>query len=537
MWSRIVASFMARDLLSLLGLPKDWTAPAFLRFFEDIAQTSPSADAVERMAGLFRAAERQFGEMTESDTRRITGLSGLLAKRVLRALRDRASIPRRQLETADRRAALIVMRSHTPVRHLVSRHTRELLRRYHSKGLLATPVADRRVEDRLVEMTVDERALYDAVEDYIASTYNQAAVAERTAVGFVMTIYRRRLASSFQALRATLQRHLDVVAEAGDAPAGKGAGDLTVALFAGLDEDVSDDETSEEARDADEVAMLEQRALAVEEAADVRTLLDGIAVLPPDSKLRELKNVIRELLQDGFAQAMVFTQYTDTMDFLREELGRQDFLAEGDGRTRADRSGGGVSDASRSADPSQRALRLMCFSGRGGEILSAGGEWSAVGRDEVKRRFREGEADLLLCTDAAAEGLNFQFCGALINYDMPWNPMRVEQRIGRIDRHGQAHAAIRIVNLHYEGTVETDVYRALRTRINLFEAVVGPLQPILAQLPRTIAGAVLSGRGGRDERAARPAREPVAGPRLRERRSTASSITPMSMSDVLCAST
>ena len=501
------------DLLSLLGLPKDWTEPAFLRFFEDIAQTSPSADAVERMARLFRAAERQFGEMSEPDARRITGLSGLRAKRVLRALRDRASIPRRQLETAERRAALIVMRSHTPVRHLVSRHTRELLRRYHSKGLLATSVAERHVEDRLVEMTADERALYDAVEDYIASTYNQAAAAERTAVGFVMTIYRRRLASSFQALRTTLQRHLDVVAEAGEAPPGQGAGDLSSALFAGLDEDVSDDETSEEARDADDVAMLEQRALAVEEAADIRMLLDGIAVLPPDSKLRELENVIRELRQDGFAQAMVFTQYTDTMDFLRQELGRQDFLAEGDGRTRADQPGKGVVDSASGADRPRRALRLMCFSGRGGEIRSSGGEWSAVGRDEVKRRFREGEADLLLCTDAAAEGLNFQFCGALINYDMPWNPMRVEQRIGRIDRLGQAHSAIRIVNLHYEGTVETDVYRALRSRINLFEAVVGPLQPILAQLPRTITGAVLAGGGRRREGARRLAAEqaPVSG--------------------------
>ena len=501
------------DLLSLLGLPKDWTAPAFLRFFDDIAQTSPSADAVERMAGLFRAAERQFGEMSEPDARRITGLSGLRAKRVLRALRDRASIPRRQLETAERRAALNVMRSHTPVRHLVSRHTRALLRRYHSKGLLATPVAERRVEDRLVEMTAEERALYDAVEDYIASTYNQAAVAERTAVGFVMTIYRRRLASSFQALRTTLQRHLDVVAEAGEAPAGTGVGDLSSALFGGLDEDVSDDETSEEARDADDVAMLEQRALAVEEAADIRMLLDGIAVLPPDSKLRELKSVIRELRQGGFGQAMVFTQYTDTMDFLREELGRQDFLAEGDGRMRADQPGKGAADSSSGADRPQRTLRLMCFSGRGGEIRSSGGEWSAVGRDEVKRRFREGEADLLLCTDAAAEGLNFQFCGALINYDMPWNPMRVEQRIGRIDRLGQAHSAIRIVNLHYKGTVETDVYRALRSRINLFEAVVGPLQPILAQLPRTIAGAVLAGGGRRREGARRLAAEqaPVSG--------------------------
>jgi len=72
-------------------------------------------------------------------------------------------------------------------------------------------------------------------------------------------------------------------------------------------------------------------------------------------------------------------------------------------------------------------------------------------------------------------------------------PMRVEQRIGRIDRLGQQHGIIRIVNLHYEGTVETDVYRALRSRIGLFESVVGRLQPILARLPRTISQSVLSG--------------------------------------------
>ena len=71
--------------------------------------------------------------------------------------------------------------------------------------------------------------------------------------------------------------------------------------------------------------------------------------------------------------------------------------------------------------------------------------------------------------------------------------MRVEQRIGRIDRLGQVHPVIRIVNLHYEGTIETDVYRVLRNRIGLFKAVVGRLQPILAQLPRTIADVAISG--------------------------------------------
>ena len=453
------------DLLHLLGLPPEWTAEAFLRFFEDLEQPSPSAQALDRMAGLFRAVERAYGEVATAGAQRLTALSRFKANKVLRALRDAASIPRRQLETGERRAALRIVQAHTPLRRLVSRHTRALLRRYFKAGMLTTPIAERSVKDRFVDMTPEERALYGAVEEYIASTYNQAGAAERTAVGFVMTIYRRRLASSFHALRATLRKHLDAIAV-------DGRGRLV-----GSDEDAPDDETTDEMPDADEIAELEQRALATEEAHDIGHLLAGIDRLPPDSKLEVLKDVLAELSEAGFAQTMVFSQFTDTMDFLREAL----------------RGEAGPQALSGEAWP-----RLMCFSGRGGEIPTADGGWRTISRDEAKRRFRDGEADVLLCTDAAAEGLNFQFCGALVNYDMPWNPMRVEQRIGRIDRLGQAHPVIRIVNLHYEGTVETDVYRALRSRIGLFESVVGRLQPILAQLPRTIADAVVSGAAGRE---------------------------------------
>ena len=441
------------DLLDLLGLPPEWSAEAFLRFFEDLEQPSPSSQALDRMSGLFRAVERSYGEVATEDAQRLTALSRFKANKVLRALRDPASIPRRQLETEERRAALRIVQAHTPIRRLVSRHTRELLRRYFKAGMLTTPIAERSVKDRFVDMTSEERALYGAVEEYIASTWNQASAAERTAVGFVMTIYRRRLASSFHALRTTLRKHLDAIAVDDQGQ------------MAGSDEDAPDDETEDEMPDADEIAELEQRALAAEEAHDIDHLLAGIDRLPPDSKLKILKDVLVELNEAGFAQTMVFSQFTDTMDFLREALRGE-------------------------AGP-----RLMCFSGRGGEIPTADGGWRTISRDEAKRRFRDGEADILLCTDAAAEGLNFQFCGALVNYDMPWNPMRVEQRIGRIDRLGQAHPVIRIVNLHYEDTVETDVYRVLRNRIGLFKAVVGRLQPILAQLPRTIADAVVSGAG------------------------------------------
>ena len=441
------------DLLDLLGLPPEWSEAAFLQFFEDAAEANPSHDALDRMARLFQAAERRYGEIGADEARRVADLSRLRTNRVIGALRDAASIPRRQLETSQRRALVRIVQAHTPVRRLISRHTRELLRRYFKAGKMDTAIADRSVRDVMIDMTAEERALYEAVEGYISHTYNRASDKHRSAVGFVMTIYRRRLASSFQALRATLERHLAAIT---------GGGELEL----GLEEDALDDETMDDMQDADEVEEKTRLALVVEEEENIRELLEGIARLQPDTKLGHLRTVLQDLRRDGYEQAMVFTQFTDTMDFLRDSL-----------REEGER-------------------RLMCFSGRGGEVPDGEG-WRVIDRDQAKRLFRDGEADILICTDAAAEGLNFQFCGALVNYDMPWNPMRVEQRIGRIDRLGQKHSVIRIVNLHYEDTVETDVYRALRHRIGLFQSVVGRLQPILAQLPRRIADAAVS-RTARD---------------------------------------
>ena len=450
------------DLLDLLGLPAAWSSDAFLGFFEDVEAPNPSAEAMERLALLFRSVERAFGEVSREQAARITGRSRLQSGKLLRALRDEATIPRRQLTAQERRAALALMRSNTPIRHLVSRHTRQLLRRYAKAGRLGSPIAERDVEDRFLPMTAEEQALYEAVETYISNAYDQAAAAERSAVGFVMTVYRRRVASSFQALRRTFERRLAAMDQ------------REAALLEYAEEDAPDDELAD-IDESDDLERLAREALVADERAQIVALLDRARALPPDSKLASLKAVLAELRGQGYRQAMVFTQFTDTMDFLRDAL-----------RQEAD-------------------ARLMCFSGRGGEVPATDGAWRQVGRDDAKRRFREGEADVLLCTDAAAEGLNFQFCGAVVNYDMPWNPMRVEQRIGRIDRLGQAHPRIRIVNLHYEGTVETDVYRALRERIQLFETVVGRLQPILAQLPGAIAGAVLAKTAGGEDAARRNA--------------------------------
>ena len=448
------------DLLDLLGLPPEWTESDFLKFFEEVSTPTPSGEAIEHMARMFQAVERAFGPVSRESIQRQTGLSRLKAGRLLGALRDGASIPRRQLDSVGRSTATRVMRTHTPIRWLISRHTRELLRRYSKDGTLTTTIAKRQVNDHFGEMSDAEFALYEAVDEYIAKTYNRATSAERSAVGFVMTVYRRRLASSFAALRATLQKRRD--ARLHDA----------VLLAEDSEEDTPDDEALDNMPDDEEIAAMASRALAVEELGEIERLLESIRSLPPDSKLDWLTETLDKLASQGYGQVMVFTQYTDTMDFLREAL------------------------------RSRTGLRLMCFSGRGGEIPSGSGQsvWFRIDREQVKRRFRDGEADVLLCTDAAAEGLNFQFCGAIINYDMPWNPMRVEQRIGRIDRVGQHHESVRVVNLHYKNTVETDVYQALRKRIGLFEQVVGRLQPILARMPSAVKAAVLAGRNSNDAR-------------------------------------
>jgi SNF2 family DNA or RNA helicase len=447
------------DLLNLLGLPPEWDLQSFQRFFDYASHDNPSHAQFEYMARLFRAVEQHFGETPlESFRQYFPKVGNLALKKVLRALQDEAQAPRKSLNADRRRMAIALMKRNTPIQRLISRHTRTLLRKYYEAGKISSRIAQRHVKDEFVTLSPAERELYEAIENYISTTYNNASQSEQNAVGFVMTIYRRRLASSFAALAHTMQQRLDKLDE-------KRPSQLELNL-----EDLDDDEVSEEPIDEDEAQQLEQEALKNEERYDLESLLKQIKQLPTDTKAKELRQYIQRLHRKGYPQIIIFTQYTDTMDFLRQSL------------TQADPAG-----------------RIICFSGRGGERRN-GDRWESISREETKRIFRAGQAEILLCTDAAAEGLNFQFCGALINYDMPWNPMRVEQRIGRIDRLGQSFAdkGISIVNLHYADTVETDVYIALRERIGLFTQYVGRLQPILSTLSQRITSIVLSSQEERE---------------------------------------
>ncbi|MEG4418690.1 SNF2-related protein [Microcoleus sp. LAD1_D5] len=327
----------------------------------------------------------------------------------------------------------------TPLKDLMFRHTRDTLRQYYQRGLLDRDIPHRVVRDNAITLENNrEVPLYLAVSNYGRHFYNLAQKDNRKALGFLMTLYRKRLTSSFYAIRESLQRRLEGIS-------------ITEDDFHDLDD--ADDvilegmESYFEPADPEEIKYLEDLLYQFENTGE-------------DSKLSHFITILRqELIQRE--SAIVFTQYTDTMDYLRTAL-QQLYGAQ-----------------------------IACYSGRGGELYQ-NGQWRIFPKEQIKTKFREGIIKILLCTESASEGLNLQTCGVLINYDMPWNPMRVEQRIGRLDRIGQIYDTVRIHNFYYDGTVEAKVYKKLRDRIDAFQTVVGNLQPILATVPTFIEKAVMS---------------------------------------------
>jgi SNF2 family DNA or RNA helicase len=108
------------------------------------------------------------------------------------------------------------------------------------------------------------------------------------------------------------------------------------------------------------------------------------------------------------------------------------------------------------------------------------GQLSRAEKDAAIRRF-EQSAQVLLSTEAAGEGRNLQFCRLMLNFDLPWNPQRIEQRVGRIHRVGQSRP-VEIFNLAAQGTVEDYILQILDQKLNMFELVIGEMDMILGYL-------------------------------------------------------
>lgn len=104
-----------------------------------------------------------------------------------------------------------------------------------------------------------------------------------------------------------------------------------------------------------------------------------------------------------------------------------------------------------------------------------------IERDQMFRRFADDENRVLLCSEVGAEGVDLQFCRIVVNYDLPWNPMRVEQRIGRVDRIGQRSPTITVVNFHVRDTIDGSIFSHLYSKIGVFEHTIGALEGILGE--------------------------------------------------------
>ncbi len=339
------------------------------------------------------------------------------------------------------------LRCCSPLTRRMHRNTRRTLREYFRMGLLDRPPPGRDVVDDPFDFeTAEEREVYEAVTRYIDQRFDELEH-QKPGKGFVMTIYRRRAASSPVALRRSLER--------------RATGLKAVIAQHAPDPSILDLDDVQELEDLLNTkltsALPETPDEAQSELREVEELLERIAVLGAlDTKRDRLVARVKQLTADGRA-VLIFTGYADTMSYLR------DALIGAFGST------------------------VGSYSGEGGTLRSQGG-WVSASKETVTKALRDGAVKVLVCTDAASEGLNLQAAGGLVNFDLPWNPSKVEQRIGRIDRIGQDLPVLPIVNLYLQHSVDERVYRALSLRCGLFETFVGPMQPVLSRALRMLIG-------------------------------------------------
>ena len=351
------------------------------------------------------------------------------------------------LPAADGRKAAKWLRAATPLARRMHRNTRRTLRRYFEIGLLDRPPPRRIVSEELFDFADQaEREVYEAVKHYIDKRFDELEQ-QKPGKGFVMTIYRRRAASSPEALRLSLER--------------RRLGLQAVIAQRAVADEVPDLDDAEDLQDLLNftltAALPGSAAEARLELEEVEKLLEKLeAIRGLDTKRDLLVRTLKKLMSDG-RSALVFTGYADTMSYLRGYLV----------------GAWGTAVASYSAD---------------GGAVWAGTVWQSTSKDKVTAALSQGQVKVLICTDAASEGLNLQAAGALVNFDLPWNPSKVEQRIGRIDRIGQTLSEVRIVNLFLANSVDARVYRALAARCGLFEEFVGPMQPVLSRAMRMLLG-------------------------------------------------
>lgn len=262
-----------------------------------------------------------------------------------------------------------------------------------------------------------QRALYEAVSDYVRDGYNKALQEKRNYIGFLLILMQRLVTSSTAAIRVTLQRRLEALLEP----------QAQIALFDALSQ-VEWAELDGQTQ-ADTLAWGALGAWRDEqtEVGRLLELADQAAAAGPDPKAEALLEWVYRLQRlsgDPELKMLIFTEFVPTQAMLCE------FLQE-----------------------------------RGFAVVALNGEMGLDQRQAAQTAFA-GRARFLVSTDAGGEGLNLQFCHVVVNYDIPWNPMRLEQRIGRADRIGQTHP-VQAINLVLADTVEARVQVVLAEKLQI----------------------------------------------------------------------
>ena len=330
-------------------------------------------------------------------------------------------------------------------RHFIRRTKEEMV---HFDGRPLYP--QRRCDTISYGLSPAEQALYEATTRYLSEVYNRARVLNRSAARLAMSVFQRRQASSTYALLRSFERRLDRLDEAIDLVRAGRADEVErrqsrLADTSDFFETRTADEDEDESGAAEGHEAFEERALGGivapilaqlrEERIEVEALLAQARRLAEDgedSKFEKLRGVLRspEFAREKF---IVFTEHRDTAEFLVRRL-------EGLGFT------GQVALIHGGLDYRDREAQVEAF----------------------RRSLDDGGANYLVATDAAGEGINLQFCWLMVNYDVPWNPARLEQRMGRIHRYGQRHDPVVIVNLV---AGETREGRVLKTLLDKLEAI------------------------------------------------------------------
>ena len=294
-----------------------------------------------------------------------------------------------------------------------------------------------------VRLHEEELSLYEEVATYLRVSYNRATARKQLAIGFLMVTYHKMLASSSYAIHQSLKRRVVKLREQLAAHEREVVKDLTSQRL----EEVEDaPELSDVLGDIEQLAYDPLEASA--EIQELEALISRLGKLS-DSKAEALLELLEPLFEHNpDEKVVIFTQFLETQTYLRIQL-------------------------------EDVGLRVSIFNG----------SMSIDEKEAAIRAFR-GSAQILISTEAGGEGRNLQFAHRIVNYDLPWNPMKVEQRIGRLDRIGQKHPVF-IYNLACEGTVEDHVLDVLDTRIRLFTESVGSLDPILGDVERDIADLVM----------------------------------------------